>query len=100
MSFSPLNLYTFAAARGQFLRPDVQALLRNASVGPYSDFANLHDPILRQEAKALRKRLDVLLFGEPSYPVEAERADRRAEGLPLQIRPAIVSETGRRYLEV
>jgi hypothetical protein len=38
MSFSPLNLYTFAAARGQFLRPDVQALLKNASVGPFSDF--------------------------------------------------------------
>ena len=26
-SFSPLNFYTFAAARGEFLRPDVRALL-------------------------------------------------------------------------
>jgi hypothetical protein len=26
-SFSPLNVYTFAAARGEFLRPDVRALL-------------------------------------------------------------------------
>ncbi len=74
MSFSPLNFYTFAAARGQFLRPDVQALLKNASVGPYSDFANLHDPVLRREAEALRKRLDALLFGEPSRPAEAKRA--------------------------
>ncbi|HEU5402532.1 MAG TPA: hypothetical protein VFU86_14310 [Terriglobales bacterium] len=73
MSFSPLNFYPFAAARGQFLRPDVQALLKNASVGLYSDFANSHDPVLRREAEALRKRLDVLLFGEPSRPVEAER---------------------------
>jgi hypothetical protein len=30
MSFSPLNFCTFAAARGQFLRPDVQALLDEA----------------------------------------------------------------------
>jgi hypothetical protein len=44
MSFSPLNLYTFAAARGQFLRPDVRALLKNAPVGFYSDFADPHDP--------------------------------------------------------
>ena len=73
MSFSPLNFYIFAAARGQFLRPDVQALLENASVGLYSDFTNSHDPVLRREAEALRKRLDALLFGEPSRCVEAER---------------------------
>jgi hypothetical protein len=73
MSFSPLNFYTFAAARGQFLRPDVQALLKNASVGLYSDFVNSHDPALRQEADALRNRLDALLFGEPSRRVETER---------------------------
>jgi hypothetical protein len=73
MSFSPLNFYTFAAARGQFLRPDVQALLKNASVGLYSAFANSHDPLLRREVEALRKRLDALLFGEPSRPVETER---------------------------
>jgi hypothetical protein len=29
-SFSPLNFYTFAAARGEFLRPDVRALLAGA----------------------------------------------------------------------
>jgi hypothetical protein len=58
MSFSPLNIYTFAAARGQFLRPDVQALLKNASVGLYSDFANSHYLILRREAEAVRERLD------------------------------------------
>jgi hypothetical protein len=34
-SFSPLNFYTFAAARGEFLRPDVRALLGGASVGPF-----------------------------------------------------------------
>jgi hypothetical protein len=74
MSFSPLNLYTFAAARGQFLRPpDVQILLKGASVGLYSDFANPHDPVLHREATALRKRLDALLFGEPSRPAQTER---------------------------
>jgi hypothetical protein len=73
MSFSLLNLYTFAAARGQFLRPNVQALLKSASVGPFSDFVNPHDPILRREAEALRRRLDALLFGEPSRPAQTER---------------------------
>jgi hypothetical protein len=69
MSFSPLNFYTFAASRGQFLKTDVQTLLKNASVGPYFSFANSHDPVLRREAQALRKRLDELLFGEPSPPM-------------------------------
>jgi hypothetical protein len=73
MSFPPLNLYTFAAARGQFLRPDVQALLRNAPVGLYSDFANPHDPALHREAENLRKQLDALLFGESRVSVETER---------------------------
>jgi hypothetical protein len=73
MGFSPLNLYTFAAARGQFLRPDVQALLRNAPVGLYSDFANPHDRALRREAENLRKQLDALLFGEPSRSVVTKR---------------------------
>lgn len=72
MSFSPLNFYTFAAARGQFLRPDVQALLKNATVGPYSDFANSHDPVLRREAEALRKRLDALLFADNAKVVVPE----------------------------
>jgi hypothetical protein len=73
MSFSPLNLYTFAAVRGQFLQPDVQIVLKGASVGLYSDFANPHDPVLRREATALRKRLDALLFGEPSRLAQTER---------------------------
>jgi hypothetical protein len=73
MSFSPLNLYTFAAARGQFLRPDVQALLKAASVGPFSDLFNPYDPALRQEAETLRKRLDVLLFGTQSHRAETNR---------------------------
>ncbi len=73
MSFSPLNLYAFATARGQFLRPDIQALLRNASGGLFSDFANPHELVLRREGDALRKRLDVLLFGESSRPVEHRR---------------------------
>jgi hypothetical protein len=83
MSFSPLNVYAFSAARGQFLRPDVQALLKNASVGLYSDFANSHDPILGREAEALRKRLDVLLFCEPSRSSEADCGpdDRQRRGL-------------------
>jgi hypothetical protein len=34
-SFSPLNVYTSATARGEFLRPDVRALLADASVGPF-----------------------------------------------------------------
>jgi len=36
-SFLPLNFYTFAAARGEFLRPEVRALLGGASVGPFSE---------------------------------------------------------------
>jgi hypothetical protein len=74
MSFSPLNLCTFAAPRGQFLRPDVQALLKNAPVRLYSGFADPHDPGLRREAEKLRKQLDALLFDEPSRSVEAERS--------------------------
>jgi hypothetical protein len=73
MSFPPLNLYTFAAARGQFLRPDIQALLKEASVGLFSDVVNPYDPVLRRKAEALRKRLDALLFGEPSRPAKTDR---------------------------
>lgn len=63
-SFSPLNWYAFAAVGGQFLRPDVRALLESASVGPFSNFANPHDLALRREAEAVRSRLDALLFSE------------------------------------
>ncbi|TYL97448.1 hypothetical protein FXB40_08830 [Bradyrhizobium rifense] len=65
MSFSPLNFYTFAAARGQFLRPDVQALLKEAPVGLFADLLAPHDPDVRREAEALRTRLDALLFAQP-----------------------------------
>jgi hypothetical protein len=65
MSFSPLNFYTFAAARGQFLRPDVQALLREAPVGLFADLLAPHDPDIRREAETLRARLDALLFAQP-----------------------------------
>jgi len=71
MSFSPINFYTFAAARGQFLRPDVQALLREAPVGLFSDLLAPHDPDVRREAEALRARLDALLFAEPRPQVDA-----------------------------
>jgi hypothetical protein len=64
-SFVPSNLYTFAAARGQFLRPDVRALLQGP-VGPFSNFANPRDPALRAEAERVRERLNALLF-----PVDA-----------------------------
>jgi hypothetical protein len=71
MSFSPFNFYTFAAARGQFLRPDVQALLKEAPVRLFSDLLAPHHPDVRREAEALRKRLDSLLFAEPRPQADA-----------------------------
>ena len=50
MSFAPLNFYTFAAARGQFLRSDVQALLRKA---PFLFSIVAADRVVRREAEAL-----------------------------------------------
>jgi hypothetical protein len=70
MSFSPLNFYTFVAARGQFLRPDVQALLKEAPVGLFADLLAPHDPEICREAKTLRARLDALLFTQaPAVPL-------------------------------
>jgi len=70
-SFAPLNLYTFAAARGEFLRSDVRALLQGP-VGPFSNFANPHDPVLRAQAEAVRQRLDALLFpADAAAPTKA-----------------------------
>jgi hypothetical protein len=67
-SFSPLNLYTFAAVRGEFLRPDVRALLAGASVGPFSRVTIWHDGMLQSvpdpKSAGIRKRLDALLFPE------------------------------------
>ena len=67
-SFSPLNFYTFAAARGEFLRPDVRALLAGASVGPFPRVTIWHDGMLQSvpdpKSAGIRKRLDALLFPE------------------------------------
>ncbi|QOZ68821.1 hypothetical protein [Bradyrhizobium arachidis] len=71
MSFSPLNLYTFAAARGQFLRADVQTLLKEAPVSLFADFLAPNDPDVRRQAEALRARLDLLLFAEPRPHADA-----------------------------
>ena len=76
-SFSPLNFYTFAAARGEFLRPDVRALLAGASVGPFFRVTIWHDGMLQSvpdpKSAAIRKRLDALLFPE-GLPPEREIA--------------------------
>jgi hypothetical protein len=77
-SFSPLNFYTFAAARGEFLRPEVRELLKGASVGPFSYVTIWRDGILRSEpdprSEVIRKRLDALLFPE-SLPTQTSRLD-------------------------
>ena len=84
MSFSPLNFYTFAAAGGQFLRSDVQALLNEAPVSLFSDLLAPHDPDVRREAEALRKRLEPLLFAEPRPRTDA--APRLASNV-VRLRP-------------
>jgi hypothetical protein len=71
LAVAPLNFYTFAAARGQFLRSDVQALLREAPVSLFSDILVPHEPVVRREAEALRNRLDLLLFAEPRPHADA-----------------------------
>jgi hypothetical protein len=67
-SFSPLNFYTFAAARGEFLRPDVRALLAGAPVGPFSRVTIRHGRMLESvpdsKSAVTRERMDVLLFPE------------------------------------
>jgi hypothetical protein len=84
MSFSPLNFYTFAAARGQFFRSDVQALLNEAPVSLFSDLLAAHDPDVGREAEALRERLDTLLFAEPR--LRADAAPRLASNV-VRLRP-------------
>ena len=65
-SFSPLNFYTFAAARGEFLRPDVRALLAGAPVGPFSRVTIQQGQMLQSvpdpKSAVIRERLDALLF--------------------------------------
>jgi hypothetical protein len=74
--FAPLNFYALAAVQGQFLRPDVQAPLKDAPVGRFSNFVNPRDQHLKRAAEAPRKKLDALLFPEglprPSERPEAE----------------------------
>jgi hypothetical protein len=79
-SFSPLNFYTFAAARGEFLRPDVRALLAGAPVGPFSRVTILQGQMLQSvpdpKSAVIRERLDALLFrqGQPR-PNETKQLD-------------------------
>jgi hypothetical protein len=85
-SFSPLNFYTFAAARGEFLRPDVRALLAGASVGPFSRVTIWHDGMLQSvpdpKSAGIRKRLDALLFPE-GYRART----RRNSSMPQECNP-------------
>jgi hypothetical protein len=62
-SFSPLNVYTSAAARGEF-----RALLADASVGPFC-WVTIRDGQTLQavpgpRSVVIRERLDALLFPE------------------------------------
>jgi hypothetical protein len=67
-SFSPLNFYTFLAARGEFLRPDVRALLEGTPIGPFSMITIRYGrtvlSIPHPQSAVVRKRLDALLFPE------------------------------------
>jgi hypothetical protein len=79
-SFSPLNFYTFAAARGEFLRPDVRALLAGAPVGPFSGVTIRHGRMLESvpdpKSAVTRERLDALLFPEGlARPDETKQLD-------------------------
>lgn len=79
-SFSPLNFYTFVAARGEFLRPDVRALLADTLVGPFSRVTICHDGLLQSvpdpESAVIRKRLDALLFPQGlTCPNETKQVD-------------------------
>jgi hypothetical protein len=71
-SFSLLNVYTSAAARGEFLRPDVRALLADASVGPFWWFTIRDGQTLQAvpdpRSEVIRERLDALLLPE-AYPI-------------------------------
>ena len=86
-TFAPLNFYALAAVHGQFLRPDVQALLKEAPVGPFSNFINPGDQDLKRAAEALRKKLDALLFPE-GLPRSSERPEA---GVPIIEAPPLCS---------
>src|SRR5260370_31341784 len=93
-SFSPLTFYTFAAARGEFLRPDVRALLAGASVGPFSRVTILHDRMLQSvpdpKFAGIPERFDAVFF-PVSLPPEPQisrypRETIPAAKLPLNLR--------------
>ena len=87
--FAPLNFYAFAAARGEFLHPDVQALLKAARVEPFSNFVNPHDKGLQCKAEAVRKQLHALLF-----PIGVQRpSGTLASEVPVIQAPAMCSFT-------
>jgi hypothetical protein len=62
-SFAPLNLYTFAAARGEFLRPDVRALLQGLVAPLVAMLDDVHHPQFPAEP-ARDVRLVVVLKAE------------------------------------
>lgn len=74
--FAPYNLYTFLAARGAFLRPDVRAALEQSSVDPFDDLATPGRAEQSQGAAFLarltRKHLDALLFSNDARHVRHE----------------------------
>jgi hypothetical protein len=92
-SFSPLNVYTSAAARGEFLRPDVCALLADASVGPFC-WVTIRDGQTLQavpdpRSVVIRERLDALLF--PEGLPRPNDVNNRAPQVPDQNPPFLVA---------
>jgi hypothetical protein len=91
-SFSPLNVYTSAAARGEFLRPDVRALLADASVGPFCWVTTRDGQTLQAvpdpRSVVIRERLDALLF--PEGLPRPNDVNNRAPQVPDQNPPFLV----------
>jgi hypothetical protein len=84
-SFSPLNFYTFAAARGEFLRPNVRALLAGAplahSPGSPSDMAGCWSRCLIPN-----RQLPGSAWTRCSFR-KAYRARRRNNSMPQECNP-------------
>src|SRR6202167_2401333 len=95
-SFSPLNFYAFLAARGEFLRPDVRALLDGAPVGPFSmitiRFGRTVLSMPHPQSAGVRKRLDALLFSEglprqnDTQELDGLQSDQKVRCEALQMR--------------
>lgn len=68
--FAPYSLYTFLAARGAFLRPDVRAVLEQSSAAPFDDLATPGRAAFL--ARLTRKRLDALLASNDARGVGHE----------------------------